>query len=299
MLNILLNQKKLLIKFFFRFDIADRQFHSFQSSWTNIMDSPNDGKELIPEFFYLPEFLSNSNKFDLGKLQLNDQFLNDVLLPPWANNSPEEFIRIHRLALESEYVSAHLHEWIDLIFGYKQSGQAAVDAFNVFMYCSYEKAVDYDTIDDSVTRDAIDGMIQNFGQIPTQLLTEQHPQRQTREQSESYAETQGRPLNIFQNLTQIKAFFVEIAVANDKILNPIAFISIPKHQTRSFMQQGTPDILITISTNGVVGNNGLLIYFCFVFQDFLSSNKIGWHPFDKSLNNFFTFERDPTLPVEK
>lgn len=26
-----------------------------------------DVKELIPEFFYLPEFLVNSNNFDLGK----------------------------------------------------------------------------------------------------------------------------------------------------------------------------------------------------------------------------------------
>ena len=29
-----------------------------------------DVKELIPEFFYLPEFLINENRFDLGKLLL-------------------------------------------------------------------------------------------------------------------------------------------------------------------------------------------------------------------------------------
>jgi len=220
------------------------------------MDSPNDGKELIPEFFYLPEFLSNLNKFDLGKLQANDQLLNDVQLPPWAHDSPEEFIRIHRLALESNYVSAHLHEWIDLIFGYKQTGQAAIDALNVFMYCSYEQAVDADVIDDSITREAIDSMIQNFGQIPSQLLTEPHPQRQTHEQAAVQIEIQGRPLNIFQNLNDIKAFFVEISSENDKLSNPIVFISIPKNQFRSFMHQGIPDTLITINTNGVVGNNG-------------------------------------------
>ena len=47
--------------------------------------------------------------------------LGDVTLPPWAT-SPADFIRQNRLALESEHTSAHIHEWIDLIFGYKQTG---------------------------------------------------------------------------------------------------------------------------------------------------------------------------------
>jgi hypothetical protein len=43
-------------------------------------------------------------------------YVGNVKLPPWAS-SPVDFIQKHRAALESEYVSAHLHEWIDLIFG--------------------------------------------------------------------------------------------------------------------------------------------------------------------------------------
>ena len=50
--------------------------------------------------------------------------VDTVVLPPWAS-SAEEFIAIHRRALESEYVSSHLHLWIDLIFGAKQQGPAA------------------------------------------------------------------------------------------------------------------------------------------------------------------------------
>ena len=45
----------------FRFDVPDRQFHSIPAMWQGLMDNPNDVKELIPEFFYLPEFLVNSN----------------------------------------------------------------------------------------------------------------------------------------------------------------------------------------------------------------------------------------------
>ena len=59
------------------------------------------------------DFLENRNHFDLGTKQ-NGEALDDVVLPPWAKNSAAEFIRIHRAALESDYVSANLHLWIDL-----------------------------------------------------------------------------------------------------------------------------------------------------------------------------------------
>ena len=93
-----------------------------------------DVRELIPEFFCLPEFLTNSNHFDFGATQKGD-IVNDVQLPYWAKGDPKEFIRLHREALESKYVSEHLHEWVDLIFGYKQRGPAAEEGNNTsFQY---------------------------------------------------------------------------------------------------------------------------------------------------------------------
>ena len=55
------------------------------------------------------------------------QRVHDVLLPPWATDATD-FIAKHRAALESDYVSEHLHEWVDLIFGCKQKGKAAEEA---------------------------------------------------------------------------------------------------------------------------------------------------------------------------
>ncbi|GFQ88429.1 WD repeat and FYVE domain-containing protein 3 [Trichonephila clavata] len=157
------------------FDLADRMFHSIKDAWLSAAKhNMADVKELIPEFFYLPEFLLNSNNFDLGSKQ-NGVPLNDVVLPPWSKGDPREFIRVHRQALECDYVSAHLHEWIDLIFGYKQQGPAAVEAVNVFHHLFYEGNVDIYSIDDPLKKNATIGFINNFGQIPKQLFKKAHP----------------------------------------------------------------------------------------------------------------------------
>ncbi|UYV62149.1 WDFY3 [Cordylochernes scorpioides] len=159
------------------FDLADRMFHSVKDAWLSAAKhNMADIKELIPEFFYLPEFLLNSNHFDLGCKQNGIQ-LDHVLLPPWAKNDPREFIRVHRQALECDYVSAHLHEWIDLIFGYKQQGQPAVEAVNVFHHLFYEGNVDIYNIDDPLKKNATIGFINNFGQIPKQLFKKPHPSK--------------------------------------------------------------------------------------------------------------------------
>lgn len=48
-----------------------------------------------------------------------------------------------RAALESDYVSSNLNNWIDLIFGYKQTGESAIQADNVFYPLTYEENVNW------------------------------------------------------------------------------------------------------------------------------------------------------------
>uniref|UniRef100_A0A0A9DC66 BEACH domain-containing protein n=1 Tax=Arundo donax TaxID=35708 RepID=A0A0A9DC66_ARUDO len=159
-----------------KFDHADRLFQSIESTYRNCLSNTSDVKELIPEFFYMPEFLENSNSYHLGVKQ-DGEPLRDVGLPPWAKGSPEEFIHINREALESEYVSSNLHHWIDLIFGYKQRGKPAVEAANIFYYLTYEGAVDLENMDDMLQKSAIEDQIANFGQTPIQIFRKKHPRR--------------------------------------------------------------------------------------------------------------------------
>uniref|UniRef100_H3DK38 LPS responsive beige-like anchor protein n=1 Tax=Tetraodon nigroviridis TaxID=99883 RepID=H3DK38_TETNG len=156
-------------------DHADRTFSSVSRAWRNCQRDTSDVKELIPEFYYLPEMFVNANSYSLGVME-DGTVVSDVELPPWAK-SPEEFVRINRLALESEFVSCQLHQWIDLIFGYKQQGPEATRALNVFYYLTYEGAVNLNAIGDPMLREAVESQVRSFGQTPCQLLIEPHPPR--------------------------------------------------------------------------------------------------------------------------
>jgi len=161
------------------FDHADRLFYSVGKAWESASGgNMSDVRELIPEFFYLPEFLVNTNKYDFGLRQNMTKSIDSVELPPWAKGDPKIFIAKHREALESPYVTRNLHHWIDLVFGFKQKGEAALDAVNVFHHLSYQGAKDIDNIDDPVERLATIGIIHNFGQTPHQVFQRPHPRRE-------------------------------------------------------------------------------------------------------------------------
>ncbi|CAG8488716.1 9486_t:CDS:10 [Ambispora leptoticha] len=102
--------------------------------------------ECIPEF-YTDDSIFTSMHPDMPDLQL----------PAWAS-TPQEFIRIHSAALESDYVSSQLHHWIDLTFGCKLSGSDAVEAKNVAL-------------------PLLDGQDSFMKHGITQLFNDPHPQR--------------------------------------------------------------------------------------------------------------------------
>ncbi|KAI0489294.1 hypothetical protein KFK09_029136 [Dendrobium nobile] len=229
------------------FDHADRMFYDVGGTWNGVLEDMSDVKELVPEFFYLPEILINNNSIDFGTTQLGEK-IDSVRLPPWAAN-PVDFIHKHRMALESEYVSAHLHEWIDLIFGYKQRGKEAVQADNMFFYITYEGAVDIDKITDSVQQRATQDQIAFFGQTPSQLLTTPHLKRMSIKDV-LHLET------IFRNPNEVRPYVVpnpdrcnvpacSILASQDSIIvvdmnAPVARVAMHKWQPNTPDGQGTP-----------------------------------------------------------
>lgn len=98
-------------------------------------------------------------------------------LPKWAKNDPMLFLETMRKALESDYVSNHLHLWIDLIFGSKQRGEDAVKANNLFNYMTYEGMVDFEQIIDPIEKMGVKCQINEFGQCPRQIFKIAHPPR--------------------------------------------------------------------------------------------------------------------------
>ncbi|CAD7922828.1 unnamed protein product [Amoebophrya sp. A25] len=115
------------------FDSWNRLFHSVETTHRATQDGTAVLMELIPEFFLLPPDCDNCwLKNFLGIITQDGLSLQDVILPPWAEGSVETFLLYQRAALESEYVSQRLPQWIDLIFGHLSRGENADRADNLF-----------------------------------------------------------------------------------------------------------------------------------------------------------------------
>ena len=177
-----------------KFDYSARLFNSIAEAYNLVCNQQSDFRELIPEFFFMPEFLLNMNEFDLGFV--NGEKVNNVSLPQWASDC-FDFIYMNRKALESEYVSKNIPDWIDLIWGYKQSGEAAKDADNVFRPELYSDIWEKEAELSEEEKKLISITLDQVGQIPHKLFNEAHPKRkETNRISNQEIKTLNCPSNI-------------------------------------------------------------------------------------------------------
>ncbi|GFE55521.1 neutral sphingomyelinase, putative [Babesia ovis] len=165
-----------------KFDAAARTFKSIAETFHNVLHGHSTFFELIPEFY------GGDDSFLKNQLNITTQDgrLCDVELPRWAGNSTQQFMTMMRSALESEHVSKHLHEWIDLIFGYKQAGLESIKSDNTFHPLSYLSSVRVGKLPmtgatqnllRTMEPKAISVHVREFGQAPNILFENPHPQR--------------------------------------------------------------------------------------------------------------------------
>ena len=160
-----------------KFDAADRMFFSMNHSYQCCLTNHADVKELIPQFYSLDkfdvDFLTNAHALTLGATQTGER-VHDVVLPPWANDSPKRFVQTNRKALESTYCTQQLPAWVDLIFGCRSRGEAAKEANNLFHRMSYLGPRE---LADASAEERATAELQatEFGIVPDQLFQQAHP----------------------------------------------------------------------------------------------------------------------------
>lgn len=159
------------------FDAADRTFQSFQIT-RDLMISPGakSSLEMVAEAYLVPEMFVNTNKLVFPESPITHRDINNVVLPLWANNSPEFFVRVMRKALESDETSETLNEWIDLIWGVRRQGPLAFERFNVLQPIIFQFDPEQ-YVNDRIMMKAVIEQIHNCGQAPVQLFNDFHPRR--------------------------------------------------------------------------------------------------------------------------
>ena len=157
------------------FDCSERLFICLDKTFTSAASEKCDVRELIPEFYYLPEIFMNINKLNFGQIQINnyigsvsyyDQLfeengkkdkivVNDVLLPKWCKDNPYYFILKSRELLEN-CNEINANSWIDLIFGYNQRGKNAQKVGNLYLPSSYDGVMEYRLTDEDILKNRND-----------------------------------------------------------------------------------------------------------------------------------------------
>ena len=185
------------------FDDPNRLFYSIDETFNNIATQKSDLRELIPEFFYLPEMFMNLNSINFHK-RANGDLVDDVIMPKNSSNkryisnnndedSPELIIKDSNIK-ESDYLpkkrienlkkcfafTEHMKnllenlkdfpKWLNIIFGLNQKFSPKNQQY--FRKESYINN-DNDDYNNYIKDDIIMSSVE-FGIIPLQTIYEQN-----------------------------------------------------------------------------------------------------------------------------
>ena len=173
------------------FDDPNRLFSSIEDNFDNAFSQKGDIRELIPEYYYLPEMFINSNGLFLGKKR-SGILVDDVEMPKMKINVGDmknktnknsnksidlsgelkfyEFIDIMRNELEK---NNHINDWFNIIFGQEQRLLKTGSKIKLFRK---ESEINFDSIkvdlNDEIIMKSVD-----FGLLPIQFFRNNAPKR--------------------------------------------------------------------------------------------------------------------------
>ena len=176
------------------FDTADRLFFSLEGALMNISIQKSDLRELIPEFFYLPEMFININNINLGTLS-NESKVDDVIISKEIIQSElESYKQVFNNKIENENENkknifkafitiikmkdtleglkdTDLKNWLDLIFGEKQRYEDYKKKEGQFFSSVSYIDVDKNTLENNI-KNNMDRV--QFGLIPLKIIFDEN-----------------------------------------------------------------------------------------------------------------------------
>ena len=190
------------------FDDPNRLFYSIEDTFSNISYQKTDLRELIPEFFYLPEMLININHFYFKDNSQKD-LVDSVIMPKelFKENPNEkgylkvfDFIDLMKKKLEN--INNNLISWLNIIFGQEQRyimrDKDKVELFRKESYIDNDKNLSNKYSNDEIIMCSVD-----FGLIPLQTIF--NPKKISNfNKKSSYEKLDEKTKNVFEKINAKK-----------------------------------------------------------------------------------------------
>lgn len=256
-------------------EVSTKTFNDVSVSWKNSSALQfNDVKELIPEFFALPDMLINRSNLNT----------RDVILPKWAGNNPCHFVMTNREILNTV---DKIPAWIDMIFGVTQSGSSAEHINNIFDPSTYAHKLSSDE-----DRKIAELAVSTFGQCPVQIFRRQHPSRNPQKPHNDFGPSERKSSKTQPSFSPLEDGFKGVSVTGRiKITPSDACLIVSTAQTAMkcydniFVDAGS----ISVSEDGNalalddVNNVAHILYFEVIDNNNLMIRKLGSKVFEKQV----------------
>ena len=156
---------EIFIDYNSKLDHPDRMVSSYQDTWNKVVNIPQCNLELIPEWFYWPKMLVNSNMWYFGE-QWDGQIVGDIVLPRWAEGNPYKFMILQRKFIETSRYTEDINSWIDQLFGTDQQSTKHKNVFFEFCSAEYFKNIDRNEVFSRIILKSL----AEFFQLPAKLF---------------------------------------------------------------------------------------------------------------------------------